>query len=143
MFHHHINRYSLGVVLTVLLLSGAVLWAESKIQLASGSAIHLGWLLIPLFVLVGGVIYMVLARLAQGQRSLQNAKQYVDDLIAATPDALLIIDQQGRILRTNYGAQRLFGYSAEAFNQLTLPERRKMMREPSSKTMRIPCLWLT
>ena len=122
MFHHHINRYSLGVVLTVLLLSGAVLWAESKIQLASGNEIHLGWLLIPLFVLVGGIIYVVLARLEQEQQSLQNAKQYVDDLIAATPDALLIIDQQGRILRTNHGAQRLFGYSAEAFNQLTLPE---------------------
>ncbi len=86
-----------------------------------------GWLLIPLFVSVGGVVIAMLLRLTQSNVALLNAKQYVDDVIKAAPDALIVVNKSGEILSANIEAQSLFGYSHDEFTglklELLLPER--------------------
>lgn len=86
-----------------------------------------GWLLIPLFVSVGGVVIAMLFRLTQGNAALQNAKQYVDDVIKAAPDALIVVNKDGEILSANIEAQSLFGYSHDELTsiklELLIPER--------------------
>ena len=85
------------------------------------------WILIPLFVITGSIIIFILLHLIKNTRALQEAKNYVDDIIQASPDALIVINQQGEILRTNIVAQQLFGYASEEFSRLRIedliPER--------------------
>lgn len=81
---------------------------------------HLGWLLIPLLVLGGAIIIIMLHRLVKGTLKLQQTQQYINDIIQAAPDPLLVVDQSGNILHSNIEAQRLFGYSQLELSQVGL-----------------------
>jgi len=92
-----------------------------------------GWLLVPLFVFLGGVIIFMLFRLTRGNEALQTAKQYADDVLKATPDALLVVNKAGEVLNANLEAQSLLGYRIDELIGLSLeqlmPER---FRRPHS-----------
>ncbi len=92
-----------------------------------------GWLLLPLFVLMGAIVIFMLFRLTKGNEALQNAKQYADDVLRATPDALIVVSKAGDILSANLEAQSMLGYSLDELTglklELLMPER---FRRPHS-----------
>lgn len=92
-----------------------------------------GWLLLPLFILVGAIVIFMLSRLTKGNEALENAKKYADDVLKAAPDALIVVSKVGEILSANVEAQSLFGYGIDDFVGLKLeqlmPER---FRRPHS-----------
>ena len=92
-----------------------------------------GWLLVPLFVFVGAIVVFMLYRLTKSNEAIQSAKQYADDVLKATPDALIVVSKDGGIVSANLEAQSLFGYSLDDFSGLKLeqlmPER---FRSPHS-----------
>jgi len=79
-----------------------------------------GWVLIVLLGVMAFTIVTLLYRLTKGAEALQQAKQYIDDVIEAAPDAMIIVNIKGDILRTNIQAQKLFGYTAKEFHQVKL-----------------------
>lgn len=85
------------------------------------------WTLIPLFSLTGGIIIYMLYRLTKSTASLEQARRYANDILQASPDALLVISPQGKILHSNIEAQQLFGYDSKELFCLQLeqliPER--------------------
>jgi len=92
-----------------------------------------GWLLLPLFVLVGIIVIFMLARLTKGNEALESARRYADDVLKATPDALIVVSRAGCVLNANLEAQSLFGYSIDELVGMKLeqmmPER---FRRPHS-----------
>jgi len=92
-----------------------------------------GWLMLPLFVLVGAIVILMLYRLTRGNKILESAKQYADDVLKAAPDAMIVVSRAGVVLNANLEAQSLFGYPAEELIGLRLeqlmPER---FRRPHS-----------
>lgn len=106
-------RYSVGVVLAVMVAVIVVAWFGLVSEVPD-------WLVILLFILLGAAVIVMLRRLTQINQALQNAKQYADDLVGSAPDALVIINRSGDIVRANFMAQELFGYSNEELTQLNL-----------------------
>lgn len=106
-------RYSVGVVLAVIITVIIVVWLGVMSEVPD-------WVVILLFVPLGVAMIVMLRRLTQINLALQNAKQYADDVVGSAPDALLIINQSGDIVRANFMAQELFGYSNEEITQLNL-----------------------
>lgn len=105
--------YSVGVVLAVMVAVIVVAWFGVVSEVPD-------WLVILLFILLGAAVIVMLRRLTQINQALQNAKQYADDLVGSAPDALVIINRSGDIVRANFMAQELFGYSNEELTQLNL-----------------------
>ncbi len=119
-------RYSLGVVLTVIVAVFMVAWFGVASETRS-------LLLAMLFILTGGMMMFMLSRLIKSNEALLNAKQNVDDVINSAPDALLVINRSRKIIRANAMAQELFGYSRDEMVGLTLerliPERYRQQHE--------------
>lgn len=78
------------------------------------------WVLVPMLVLVGGIIIFMLYRLNKSNEATRRASQYADDLLKATPDALIVVNQAGEIVTANIEAQSLFGYSLGELVQLPM-----------------------
>ena len=60
-------------------------------------------------------------------RNLSLSERYANQLIEASPDAMLAVDRSGRILRANAQSEKLFGHSAAQLKEMhisaLLPER--------------------
>jgi len=69
-----------------------------------------GYILIPLFILFGVTVFLFLKKSFASNEYLQNSKRYIEELMDATPDALLIVNEQGEILKANIQAELLLGY---------------------------------
>ena len=55
-------------------------------------------------------------------RELEASSLYINDLVESVPDALLVVGEDGRILRANVAAKQLFGYSREQLRNMTVEE---------------------
>ena len=88
-----------------------------------------GVLSIPLLIFVGLIIVIFLKRLLKANIEIESINKYSEQLIESSPDAWLIIDETGKIVRINTQAENLFGYTREEFfNQpieLLIPDRFK------------------
>jgi diguanylate cyclase (GGDEF)-like protein/PAS domain S-box-containing protein len=75
-------------------------------------AIYLGMLFIPLVLMVFLMIVLFLRRLLRVNQELDDTRHYVSNLFEAAPDATLVIDANGAIVRVNQKAEELLGYRA-------------------------------
>jgi diguanylate cyclase (GGDEF)-like protein/PAS domain S-box-containing protein len=73
--------------------------------------LNAGLLLSPAVLLLGLLLLWFMRRLTRVNMEAQQAQHYMQDLVEAAPDPLLIVDQHGIISRVNKEAERLFGYS--------------------------------
>jgi len=103
---------------------------EKETDKALHSTIYfLNWgaISIPLIILVGIIIINFLKRLLDANIKIENAKKYSEELIESAPDAWLIIDKTGKIVRANTQAEKMFGYKREELEshtiELLIPER--------------------
>ncbi|NOX08784.1 MAG: diguanylate cyclase [Gammaproteobacteria bacterium] len=81
-----------------------------------------GIALIPLILLTGGLVLWFLRQLIIRTQETQKAKLFLSDVLEATPDALLIIDEDGFIRRTNIQAERLLGYQRDELLSMTVED---------------------
>jgi|UPI00037AC05E PAS domain S-box-containing protein len=125
--------------------------AEVLTQAAIVTARHrlaYGYLMIGVFVVFGMMLLVLFRVQMQARLAAQQAFQRVDNLLAAVPDAMLIVDQHGRVMRCNSMACTLFGYSEAALIGLAVEAlmpaafrhkheqlRRSYMAHPHSRLM--------
>ncbi|MCP4596600.1 EAL domain-containing protein [Neptuniibacter sp.] len=98
---------------------------ESGTTLAFESIIdHLFWgvLIVPIFSVFALFLISVLRKLTLSNRQLSEANTSMDTLFEAVPDALLTCNPDGRLLRVNKEAIKLFGYPEEELLNLTIEE---------------------
>lgn len=81
-----------------------------------------GVLLIPLILLIGIAMILSIKRIMTSNELLSETHQYLDDLFEATPDAMLIVDKGGEIVRSNIEAVKLLGYSKEELNNFKVED---------------------
>jgi len=86
-----------------------------------------GYLLIPFFIIFGITIFLFLQKSHASNTYLKSSKRYIEELMDAIPDALLIIDEQGIILQANMQAEYLLGYKR---NELAGRKVESLMPEP-------------
>ncbi len=91
------------------------------------SYVRYGSWLAAFFVLSGGVTVVVLRQLTKTNARLAEARTRIDVLIDRSPDATLVVDRQGLIVRANEVAEKLFGYAddellGQSVEQLVPPE---------------------
>lgn len=81
-----------------------------------------GIALIPLILLTGGLVLWFLRQLIIRTEETQKARLFLGDVLEATPDALLIIDEEGFIRRSNIQAERLLGYQRDELLSMKVEE---------------------
>jgi diguanylate cyclase (GGDEF)-like protein/PAS domain S-box-containing protein len=139
----------ISIVLFALLLSSVLYWFGSSIKQQIMLIISWGLILIPLIILFAGwIIYTTINSNVINHR-LRKAHADLDFLLNATPDAMLFVDAEGHIIRSNHEAVSLFGYSNEQFLGMTVEEllpvrlrgghvglRKSGFAQPSSRSMK-------
>lgn len=75
---------------------------------------------VPLVLLVLGFSGQLLKRIKRSRQDLESSRQTLENLLQATPDATLVVNEQGLVEYANQAAQKLFGYHREAFVGLEL-----------------------
>jgi len=74
-------------------------------------------ILIPIIALL---LIFFLRKLVQSNRMVHEAKSQIDKLIDDAPAAILCVNSEGRITRSNSQAEKLFGYTAQEFLALQI-----------------------
>lgn len=86
-----------------------------------------GALSIPFIIFVGLLVVFFVKRIVQANSRLSDAQKYADDLIEFAPNAWLIVNGSGQIIRANSQSSAMFGYSREEFAgmpiEAIIPER--------------------
>lgn len=77
------------------------------------SFINWGLLLVPLVLLSGIFMLVLLRKIKKVNRNLEESWKFLSDLFEAAPDAMMIIDETGRITEANQQVAKLFGSSEE------------------------------
>ncbi len=108
-----------------------------------------GLILIPLIILIAGWLIYTSRNSNVINQQLRKAHTNLDFLINATPDAMLFVDEEGHIIRSNHEAVRLFGYSNDEFLGMTVEDlmpvrlrdghigiRKSGFAQPSSRPMK-------
>jgi PAS domain S-box-containing protein len=72
-----------------------------------------GALLIPLIMLVGIILLYFLWQITRANRQTLAARQELDELVEAAPDAMLSVARDGTIVQANAQASRLFDYDKD------------------------------
>lgn len=81
-----------------------------------------GVLLFPLVFVVLVLLWRFLNRIVEANAALQRVSRELDAILANAPDAMLTVMEDGRIVRANDQAERLFGYSAEQLVSMKIEE---------------------
>ena len=81
-----------------------------------------GLLLIPLIILFAVWVIYTSRNSNLLNQKLKKTHADLDFLLNATPDAMLFVDEEGQIIRSNHEAVRLFGYSNEEFLGMTVED---------------------
>lgn len=90
--------------------------AEARTESSIIQAFHqlsYGYLMMALFVLFGAMIFFLLRAQERAKMLAQQAFHRVDNLLNSVPDAMLIVDADGKIVRCNVMSTKLFDYSSE------------------------------
>jgi PAS domain S-box-containing protein len=66
-----------------------------------------------IFVLVAYVIGLVCEKQAKGEEKLRETKDYLDDIITSSADAIVVVDMEGLVRSWNAAAEDYMGYTAE------------------------------
>jgi PAS domain S-box-containing protein len=66
-----------------------------------------------IFVLVAYVVGLVSEKQAKGEEKLRETKDYLDDIITSSADAIAVVDMEGIVRSWNTAAEDYMGYTAE------------------------------
>jgi PAS domain S-box-containing protein len=66
-----------------------------------------------IFVLVAYVVGLVSEKQAKGEEKLRETKDYLDDIITSSADAIVVVDMAGIVRSWNTAAEDYMGYTAE------------------------------
>lgn len=99
--------------------------------------INWAFLLVP-FVLLSGIFMLVLLRkITEVNRSLEESRKFLRDLFEAAPDAMLIVDEEGIISEANQRVEEVFGSAKNSLVgkrvESLIPQR---FREQHTKKLR-------
>ncbi len=89
-----------------------------------------------IFVAVAYVIGLVSEKRAKGEEKLKETKEYLDNIITSSADAIVVVDMEGIVRSWNKAAEDYMGYSAE---EVIGTSNRKFFADPgeAEKIMRI------
>lgn len=91
------------------------------------AVIHYGMVLVLFVILAAVLLVRDRQHIERINAALEKSGGYINDLLKAVPDALLVAGEDGRILRANAAAERLFAYSEQQLLAMTvedlMPER--------------------
>jgi len=100
-------------------------WLERTVSYLSW-----GLFIVPLVLFSAAVMTRFLWQSLRANEVAERAQQELEALLQGAPDAMLMIGENGRIVRTNQQAESLFGYSSEALCSMEveelLPERSRL-----------------
>ena len=88
------------------------------------------------FVLVAYVVGLVSEKKAKGEEKLRETKDYLDDIIKSSADAIVVVDMEGIVRSWNKAAEDYMGYTAE---EVIGTNNKKFFTDPeeADKIMRI------
>jgi len=84
--------------------------------------LYLGGILVPAVISIGLILFLFTRRLLSATLEMENTTQKIDRIIESAPDAMLIVERDGRISRANQQAEALFGYSCEDLMKQTVED---------------------
>jgi len=89
-----------------------------------------------IFVLVAYVVGLVSEKQAKGEEKLRETKDYLDDIIKSSADAIVVVDMEGIVRSWNAAAEDYMGYTAE---EVIGTNNKKFFADPeeAAKIMRI------
>jgi PAS domain S-box-containing protein len=89
-----------------------------------------------IFVLVAYVVGLVSEKQAKGEEKLRETKDYLDDIITSSADAIAVVDMEGMVRSWNAAAEDYMGYTAE---EIIGTNNKKFFADPeeAEKIMRI------
>lgn len=76
----------------------------------------------PMLLIVVLMMNLLMGRLRASYLEVQAAHNFIDNLISQSPDALIVLKPDGKIIRTNNKASELFGYQEEEFKTLHIQQ---------------------
>jgi PAS domain S-box-containing protein len=89
-----------------------------------------------IFVLVAYVVGLVSEKQAKGEEKLRETKDYLDEIITSSADAIAVVDMEGIVRSWNAAAEDYMGYRAE---EIIGTNNKKLFADPreAEKIMRI------
>ncbi len=89
-----------------------------------------------IFLLVAYVVGFVSEKQAKGEEKLRETKDYLDDLIKSSADAIVVVDMEGIVRSWNAAAEDYMGYTTE---EVIGTSNKKLFADPeeAAKIMRI------
>lgn len=73
--------------------------------------IDLGFILLPLILLSGGLLFVLLRNVTRINNRLEESREFLSDMFEASPDATLLVNDNGILSDVNKKAEELFGIS--------------------------------
>lgn len=114
----HVKVDDMPALNAIKQLSAHAIKHNEEYKQATGSSlsktlgfINWGVLIIPLLLLSASLLVVFLRHITQSNQKLEDTKKYISDLFEAAPDAILIVDLNGRITEVNEQSINLFGWS--------------------------------
>ncbi|MBO1926781.1 PAS domain S-box protein [Thiomicrorhabdus sp. 6S2-11] len=69
-----------------------------------------------------GAIYTDQTQIEEAEHELRSAEERISAIFDSAADAILLVDQKGRIIEHNITAEHMFGYSDDEFKELTVEQ---------------------
>jgi len=82
--------------------------------------VYKGVWFVPMLLIALLMMNILMGRLRAAYIEVQNAREFIDNLLSHSPDALIVLNSQGHIIRSNTKATELFGYSENEFANMTI-----------------------
>ena len=92
-------------------------WLDNTVQYLSW-----GLIIVPLVLFAAVVMVRFLWQALRATQAAEDAQHEVEGLLQTAPDAMITVNEQGRIVRANHQAEHLFGYSIEELRELDLED---------------------
>ena len=102
--------------------SSKVRISTNELQKNSHDFLLLGWYLIFPIVLTGVLIIYYIRKVEISNKSIALTLKWADNILDAAPEAIIISNIEGEIVRVNQLATTLFGYSTEEFIKINVEQ---------------------
>jgi len=84
--------------------------------------VYTGIWFVPMLLIAVVMMHLLMGRLRAAYIEVQSSRLFIDNLLSNSPDALIVLDSHGHIIKSNTKSGELFGYSREEFTNLSIEQ---------------------